>query len=95
MCAGRAFEEQDRKLNAVYARVRKALAALDAELEPRLKGAEKALVAAQRGWIAYRDGHCKTVGFEAAGGTMRPMLESSCMAELTEVRTKELEGLLR
>ncbi len=94
ICAGRAFDAADRRLNDLYKRVRGAMRERDGELPAELRGAEAALVAGQRGWIAYRDGHCAVVGSEAAGGSMRPMLESGCMEELTQARTKELASLL-
>ena len=66
---------------------------LDAELSDDLKGAEKALLAGQRGWIAYRDGQCDLAGFEARGGSMEPMLVSGCLADLTRKRTQELQAI--
>jgi uncharacterized protein YecT (DUF1311 family) len=50
-------------------------------------------VTAQRTWIAYRDAQCEAAGFQARGGTMEPMLVAGCIADITEVRTKELKAL--
>ncbi|MEM9028617.1 MAG: lysozyme inhibitor LprI family protein [Pseudomonadota bacterium] len=97
-CAAEAFDAADRKLNSVYKRVRAHARDLDDEhrdLDPKYVGAEKALVEGQRGWIAYRDGHCTLHGFEARGGSMEPMLVSGCMANLTRIRTKELREVLK
>ncbi len=96
-CAARELEEADSELNAVYKKVRAAMAKSDAEIatySPELKGAVDALVKGQRGWIEYRDGHCETYGFQARGGSMEPMLVAGCKAELTRTRTRELQSLI-
>jgi uncharacterized protein YecT (DUF1311 family) len=93
-CAWKDFEAADAELNAVWKEARAAAKAMDAEFEEPMKGAEKALIAGQRGWIAYRDGQCELAGWEAHGGTMEPMLVSGCMAELTRARTKELKAFI-
>lgn len=90
ICAGRDYDAADAELNAVWKEARAAAKAEDAEYQEDLKGAEKALLAEQRGWIAYRDGHCELAGFEARGGSMEPMLVAMCLAETTRLRTQEL-----
>jgi len=94
ICARRDHEAADRALNRVYRDLRTALQERDRELGPRLGGIEAALVAGQRGRIAYRDGHCTVAGAEARGGTMEPLLVTTCKAELTRHRTRELNELL-
>jgi uncharacterized protein YecT (DUF1311 family) len=94
ICAARDYEAADVELNAVWKEARTAAKDLDAELSEDLKGAEKALLAGQRGWIAYRDGQCELAGFEARGGSMEPMLVSGCLADLTRKRTKELREFI-
>ena len=93
-CAAADYEAADRDLNRVWKQARARAQELDAELEGRLKGAEEALLAAQRGWIAYRDGHCKLAGFDARGGSMEPMLVSGCLAGTTRSRTRELQDFV-
>lgn len=92
-CAYQDFETADAELNAQYKQTRAAMVTLDTGLEDNLKGAEKALLTAQRAWISYRDGQCEAYGFNARGGSMEPMLISGCQAELTRARTKELKEL--
>ena len=94
ICAGRDHEAADRALNRVYRELRAVLQERDRELGPRLGGIEAALVAGQHGWIAYRDGHCAVAGAEARGGTMEPLLVTTCQAKLTRYRTRELNELL-
>ncbi len=93
-CAYKDYEAADAELNAVWKQARATAKDLDAELSGDLKGAEKALLAGQRGWIAYRDGQCDLAGFEARGGSMEPMLVSGCLADLTRKRTKELQEFI-
>ena len=93
-CAAKDYDAADAELNAVWKQARGVAKDLDAELSEDLKGAEKALLAGQRGWIAYRDGQCELAGFEARGGSMEPMLVSGCLADLTRKRTKELKEFI-
>ncbi|CAN7515076.1 lysozyme inhibitor LprI family protein [Rhizobium sp. LjRoot30] len=93
ICAYRDFEAADKELNAQYKKTRAAMVEMDAMYEAEQRGAEKALLKAQRAWIDYRDGHCEAYGFEAHLGSMEPMLISGCQAELTRARTKELKAL--
>jgi uncharacterized protein YecT (DUF1311 family) len=84
-CAEDAFNSADRALNAQYKLTRKAMGD-DAE-------ADRLLVAAQRAWIAFRDAHCAVVSFPNQGGSLEPLTRSSCMAEVTRARTKQLKEL--
>jgi len=95
VCARRDYEAVDKELNVVWKDAQAAAKALDAEqYDDRLRGAEKALLDGQRGWIAYRDGQCDLDGFEVRGGTMAPMVVSGCLAEMTRARTKELKEFI-
>jgi uncharacterized protein YecT (DUF1311 family) len=93
-CAYKEYEAADAELNTVWKEARTTAKDLDAELSEDLKDAEKALLAGQRAWIAYRDGQCELAGFEARGGSMEPMLVSGCLADLTRKRTKELREFI-
>lgn len=94
ICAGRDLADADKALNAQYQVTRKALKQRDAGASAELKGGEEAMVKAQRAWLAYRDAQCASVGFQARGGSMEPMLISSCEADLTRKRTAELKALV-
>ena len=96
MCAYQEFEKADAELNAVWKQAKASADGLDSqEDEESRKGAAKALLAAQRGWIAYRDGACELAGWEAHGGSMEPMVVSGCLAEKTRARTKELQEFVK
>jgi uncharacterized protein YecT (DUF1311 family) len=93
LCADAAAEKADAALNAEYKLVRAAAKSWDANLDAADKGAEKALIAAQRAWIAYPDTECALEGFSAAGGSMQPMIISGCVERLTTARTSELKTI--
>jgi uncharacterized protein YecT (DUF1311 family) len=40
--------------------------------------------------VAFRDANCALAGFQARGGSMEPMLISSCLAETSGKRAEEL-----
>lgn len=96
ICAHLDFEKADAELNAVWRQAKASADEMDSQQdEESMKGAAKALLAGQRGWIAYRDGACELAGWEAHGGTMEPMLVSGCLAEKTRARTKELQEFVK
>ena len=96
MCAYQEFEKADAELNAVWKQAKASAGELDSqEDEESRKGAAKALLAAQRGWIAYRDGACELAGWEAHGGSMEPMVVSDRLADKTRARTKELQEFVK
>jgi uncharacterized protein YecT (DUF1311 family) len=96
VCAARDYETADTELNAVYKKAMDAVREMDEQVKDlgdHYVGAVEALKRAQRAWIGYRDGQCELAGFEARGGSMEPMLISSCLADLTTKRTAELKTL--
>lgn len=94
ICASRDYDTADKALNTEYQAVRKILTERDSSASDEAdKGAAKALLAAQRAWIAYRDANCEAVGYQARGGTLEPMLVASCLAEMSRKRAEELKSL--
>ena len=95
ICAGRDYEEADTALNAQWKITREAMVEADQAIEEAdQRGAEKELLAAQRAWITYRDGQCEALGYGYYGGSMRPMVVASCLADMTRKRTEELKAML-
>ncbi|MBB3134372.1 uncharacterized protein YecT (DUF1311 family) [Rhizobium pisi] len=92
-CEAARHDAADKALNVQYKKTRAAMVAIDKDLDGDMKGAEQALVKAQRAWIDYRDAECDAAGFQARGGTMEPMLVAGCLADITDKRTKELKEL--
>jgi len=93
-CANMDFQAADAELNAVYKKAMAKMRETDSYLPDDLKGAADTLRDAQRAWIPYRDKACEAYGFLARGGSMEPMLYSSCLADLTNQRVKELQELV-
>jgi uncharacterized protein YecT (DUF1311 family) len=80
-CADQRLKSTDAELNTVYAALMKKIEAPD---QKRLRDAERA-------WIAFRDSECLfRIGGEDQGGTLWPMLELQCKADMTEARVKDL-----
>ena len=85
VCAGQSYEKADRKLNQVYQ-----------QLKPKLgRTQQNRLVTAQRAWIQFRDKSCAFEGAFAEGGTLEPVLKTSCLSKVTEQRVKDLQGYLQ
>jgi uncharacterized protein YecT (DUF1311 family) len=80
-CARREYRAADAELNTVYNRV---AGILNEEERALLKESELA-------WIKYRDSNCVFESSQYKGGTMRPMIESFCLARVTRARTAELK----
>lgn len=93
ICAGLDYKAADAELNRIYRSVVARMKNIDADLPPQLRGAEKALRAAQRAWIPYRDKACESYGFLARGGTMESMLVGTCLTDVTRNRIKELQAI--
>ncbi|CDI09368.1 lysozyme inhibitor LprI family protein [Agrobacterium pusense] len=93
ICAGKDYEKADKELNVAYQKLRKLLIERDKAADADGKGATDALVTAQRAWVAFRDANCAVAGFQARGGSMEPMLISSCLAETSGKRAEELRQL--
>ena len=93
ICAQAALAAADGDLNADYKMARTYMRALDKNLPARLKGAEKALLKAQRIWIKYRDAQCNLQGFSARGGTLEGLLITSCLERMTRSQSEKLRIL--
>lgn len=96
-CAYQDWQRADRALNAAWPMVvekARALNETNREYHPEQANFHDNLLKAQRAWIDYRDGHCGAEGAQYAGGSIRPLIENSCKAQMTRMRTEELLLLL-
>ncbi|OCQ94705.1 hypothetical protein BCD67_04375 [Oscillatoriales cyanobacterium USR001] len=80
-CASDSYKAADKKLNEVY---QKYISKMSGERKNRL-------IEAQRAWIVFRDTTCSFEGAEALGGTLEPLLVTSCLGRVTNERTAYLE----
>ncbi|EKE73273.1 MULTISPECIES: lysozyme inhibitor LprI family protein [Roseobacteraceae] len=85
ICSYQDYQAADVELNETYAW------AMD-----RAKGygqtAADALRTAQRAWIPYRDAACEAEAVLYEGGSIQPLIMSSCLASLTRQRTDEMRS---
>ncbi len=93
ICAQIAYEAADGDLNADYKMARKYMRTFDQDLPDYLKGAEKALLKAQRIWIKFRDADCNLEGFNARGGTLEGLIIITCLERKTRTRSEFLRSL--
>lgn len=97
-CAQQSFAKADALLNAEYRQTMAIMRKLDAEPGSHPAGDTRpgyaaALTEAQRAWIAFRDAHCRTIGYQMRGGSAEPMLVWGCRETLTRDRTEQLIDL--
>ena len=97
VCAQRDYEAADTEMNAQYHLAIATMRAADKEVDrsyDRQPTYYDTLVAAQRAWVTFRDQTCLLESFESRGGSMQPMLDSGCRAQLTRERTKQLKDMV-
>jgi uncharacterized protein YecT (DUF1311 family) len=98
-CAGQEYEAADAALNAQWKITAEVMKQRDAEWAEigspdQRPGFFKSLLEAQRGWLRYRDAHCRVDGYTARGGSLEPLLVATCKTRLTRQRTAELKELV-
>lgn len=87
MCAAKRFKAADAELNRVYNRLVSKLGD-DAARLARLKTAEVS-------WLKYRDDNCEYEASAFEGGSMKPLIYSSCLERMTKARAAELRGQIK
>jgi uncharacterized protein YecT (DUF1311 family) len=83
-CADRQYRKADAELNRVYQQLVRAAGGADAKLK-----------AAQLAWLKFRDAECDYEAGRYEGGSMKPMVYSFCLADVTGARTKQLKDVLK
>jgi uncharacterized protein YecT (DUF1311 family) len=83
-CAANEYQREDAKLNEYYK-----------ELAGKLGPSEKErLKAAQRAWIKFRDLQCEFEASSYEGGSIQPLVRSSCLAQVTKQRNVDLRRMI-
>ncbi|MFZ3331265.1 MAG: lysozyme inhibitor LprI family protein [Candidatus Acidiferrales bacterium] len=98
-CSADEYKKADAHLNAMYAKLTRALQKDSGNAEQQSGGEQRKpetpavdkSKAAQRQWIRYRDLHCGAVRAQFEGGTISPMMWTTCMTETTYHRIAELK----
>lgn len=76
-CAQAEYDQADVQLNNAYQAVKAQVSGDRANQ----------LVIAEEAWLAYRDSYCEFVQAQFEGGSIQPLIYSSCMTQLTQDRT--------
>lgn len=79
------YKKADAELNKVYKQL---MLILDKKEKPLLIQAEK-------DWIKYRDSHCKFDASQYEGGSMQPLIYSTCLEQLTRKRITEIKASIK
>lgn len=92
ICAGREYQAADRELNAVWKKASQRAKSVDKDVGDGTQHRE--LLAAQRAWLTFRDAQCSFEANQYRGGSIMPLIRSTCLTALTEARTKQLREYL-
>jgi uncharacterized protein YecT (DUF1311 family) len=84
-CADQSFKAADAELNQVYRQLRNSYKGTPQESQ---------LVDAQLAWLKFRDTDCKFSADRFKGGSIAPLIYSSCKESLTNERTRSLQKYL-
>lgn len=78
------FKKADAELNKLYKQVMKILN----------ENEKKLMIIAQKDWLKFRDSHCKFEIVQYDGGSIQPLLYSTCLTEQTNKRIEDLKAIL-
>jgi uncharacterized protein YecT (DUF1311 family) len=79
------YKKADAQLNKVY----KQLMAILTKNEKPL------LIQAEKDWVKFRDSHCKFEASQYEGGSIQPLIYSTCLEELTKKRIVEIKASIK
>ena len=85
-CAADNYKVADAELNRLWKRLKPAYDRM---------GRGDELLQAQRAWLRHRDSTCKLEADDYRGGSIAPMVYSSCLERLTRQRNREFHSMLR
>ncbi|MEO0542096.1 MAG: lysozyme inhibitor LprI family protein [Cyanobacteria bacterium P01_A01_bin.105] len=80
-CAAENYSISDKALNRVYQEVRQGLG----------EAATARLTTAEERWIVFREAHCNFESDRFEGGSIAPLIQASCMEQITDNRIAELQ----
>ena len=97
MCLYEAYQRIDAEMNRQWRITSETMKAQDRGIDrtyDKDPGYFPTLLAAQRGWLAWRGLQCLLESFEMRGGSGAPMMHSLCMARVTRERIGQLKALV-
>ena len=86
LCTRRTFEDATVEMTKVLAKVKQEISSYEGALEK--------LELAQSKWLEYRDAACESEAVLYAGGSIRPTILNTCLASVTQERTRRLNTFL-
>ncbi len=79
------YKKADAQLNKVYKQLMLILT----------KNEKPMLIQAEKDWVKFRDSHCKFEASQYQGGSIQPLIYSSCLEELTKKRIAEIKASIK
>lgn len=79
------FKKADAELNKVYKQL---MIILD-------KNEQQLLIQAEKDWLKFRDSHCTFEASQYEGGSIQPLIYSTCLEELTKKRIIEIKESIK
>ncbi len=83
ICSAKSYQQADARLNDIYKQAVASATASGGEAPALLR-------TAQRAWITYRDAACAAEAAPYEGGSIQPLIRTSCLKKLTERRSADL-----
>ncbi|MNT18427.1 hypothetical protein D3C72_1536360 [compost metagenome] len=59
------------------------------------KNEKPLLIQAEKDWIKFRDSHCKFEASQYEGGSIKPLIYSTCLEELTRKRIAAIKASIK
>lgn len=87
LCSRRNYEKADAEMNKVYKQLMLELARYETNHRPKFQEAQLL-------WLKYRDAYCDSEASVYEGGSIRPTIYYSCLASVTQDRTRRLRAFL-
>lgn len=84
ICSAKDYDREDAKLNKSY---KELIGMLDAKDKEKLKEV-------QLSWIKFRDLQCEYDASKYDGGSIQPLIRSSCLLQMTKQRNKDLKFMM-
>ncbi len=84
ICSAKDYEREDLKLNENY---KKLIGKIESKDKEKLKEI-------QISWIKFKDLQCEYTASKYDGGSMQPLIRSSCLLQMTKQRNKELKAMI-
>lgn len=85
MCAANAYEMADTLLNEAYKQLLKKLD----------KSNQASLTLAQLAWVKFKDLQCAHEASASQGGSIQPLVRSTCLTALMQQRRQQLQALMQ